>query len=330
MNSTTSVVLRGTGSALPVRVMRNDEFAATLETSDEWIRTRTGIRERRIAAPEETSISLAIDASQKALEAARLPAHELDLIICATVTPVLMTPSNANYLQAALGCRPIPSFDLTAACTGFLYSISVATQFIQNGAARNVLVVGSETLSRVIDFTDRNSCILFGDGAGAIVLSASTEPNVGVRRTHLYSDGKGAHLIHVPALVSKHTGPIQGVPTSPEFLRMNGREVFRFAVHRMAELMAKAIRDCRELGTEMKLLIPHQVNRRIIDAALEQTGFPADRVMVNLDRYGNTSAASVPIALDEAIREGRTHPGDTVVLVAFGGGLTWGSVILTL
>jgi 3-oxoacyl-[acyl-carrier-protein] synthase-3 len=310
--------------------MTNDEFTATIDTSDEWIRTRTGIRERRLAGPGETSASLGLEAARRALAAADLTPPDLDLVLCATVTPDLMTPSTANVIQAGLGCRPVGSFDLTAACTGFLYGLSVAEQFIRTGSCRHVLVVGTETLSRVTDFTDRNSCILFGDGAGAVVLSASDELRRGLRSVRIFSDGTRRDLIQVPSATTPRVPLEEGAGRHPEFLRMNGREVYRFAVNRMIELIDEALVDCQEWNREIDLLIPHQVNQRIIDAALDHSGFPAQKVMVNLDRYGNTSAASVPIALDEAIRTGRARPGDTVLLVAFGGGLTWGSAVITL
>ena len=333
MSQLFGVALRGTGSCLPARVVPNEEFTdiLNLETSDEWIRTRTGIRERRFAALGETSASLGTIASRRALESGAIEASEIDLIVCATATPDLMSPSTACLIQAALGCRHIPAFDISAACSGFLYGLSVASQFIRNGAAKNALVVGSEVLSRALDFTDRNSCILFGDGAGAVVLSASPNLNGGFRNIRLFSDGTRQELIQVPSKVTPNPAP--GAPLQPrlEFLRIVGREVYRFAVTRMIELIEQAEIDCREMGLNgIDVLIPHQVNGRIIDAALEATEFPREKVVVNLDKYGNTSAASVPIALDEALRTGRCKPGDTVLLVAFGGGLTWSSAMLTL
>jgi 3-oxoacyl-[acyl-carrier-protein] synthase-3 len=218
--------------------------------------------------------------------------------------------------------------DLSAACTGFLYALSVGEQFIRTRSVRNVLVIGTDVLSRTIDLTDRNSCILFGDAAGAAVLSAADNGH-GIRSIKVYADGGPGHLIHVPGKVSLQA-PAGEPPRDLEHIKLNGREVFKFAVQRMIELTQDAIQDCRALGVEIDLLIPHQVNQRIIDAALERNGFPRDRVMVNLDKYGNTSAASVPVALDEAIKTGRARPGDTILLVAFGGGLTWGSAIVTL
>ncbi len=331
MNPSIGVAIRGTGSSVPTRVMRNDDFCKLVETSDEWIRTRTGIRERRIAEKHETSATLGVAAAKAALNAAELSPADLDLILCATVTPAQMCPSNACVIQAELGCRPIPAMDLLAACTGFLYALSTGEQFIRTGAARHVLIVGTDVLTQVLDFQDRNTCILFGDGAGAVILSACSEPRRGLQRVQLFSDGSRHELIQVPSVVtSAAVHPERPGPRDPEFLRMNGREVFKFAVGRMVELIEDALYDCYRYERSIDLLIPHQVNQRIIDNALDQTGFPADRVMVNLDRYGNTSGASIPIALDEAIRTGRAKPGGTLLLVAFGGGLTWGSALLTL
>lgn len=330
MNRSIGVALRGTGTSVPSRVVLNDEFSETLDTSDEWIRTRTGIRERRIAGPGDSSASLGIDAARQALAAANLTPNDLDLIVCGTVTPDLMCPSTACLIQAGLGCRPIPAFDVAAACSGFVYALGVADNAIRCGTAKTALVVGSEVLTRTVDFTDRNTCILFGDGAGAAVLTATDDPNLGIRQVRLFADGARQELIQVPSTVTPNPPPGPGTLPQLRNIRMNGREVFKFAVYRMIELVEQAQADCAELGCRIDLLVPHQVNQRILDAAIEATGFPAQNVVVNLDRLGNTSAASVPIALDEAIRGGRAQPGDTVLLVAFGGGLTWSSALVTL
>ena len=330
MTRTIGVNITGTGSYVPTRVVSNAMFTETLDTTDEWIRTRTGISERRFAAPGETSSSLGIIAARDAVAAAGLVPADIDLIVCATITPDLMCPSTACMIQAGLGCRPIPAFDIAAACSGFLYALSVGENFIRSGSARHVLVVGAEILTRIADYSDRNTCILFGDGAGAVVLSASAGGS-GLHRIRLYSDGTRQDLIQVPSMVTPNPPP--GANSLPDlrYLRMHGREVFKFAVHKMTELVEMAQRDCLELGLpKIDWMVPHQVNRRIIDAALSATGFPPDRVVLNLDRYGNTSAASVPIALDEATRDGRCQPGDTLLMVAFGGGLTWSSAIVTV
>lgn len=320
-------VIRSTGCSVPSRVVPNEWFTRYVETSDEWILTRTGIRERRFVGPDETSATLGVAAARKALETSDLRPEDIDLIICATVTPENMCPQNATVIHAALGCRPIPAFDVSAACSGFIYAMSIADKFLKTGAARHALIVGADVLSRALDLTDRNSCILFGDGAGAAILSASTQNDRGIHNIKIFADGGPRELIHVPGLVTPQPPADQ---KQYEHIRLNGREVFKFAVRRMIELTQDAILECRLAGREIDLMVPHQVNQRIIDAALEATGFPAEKVVVNLERYGNTSAASVPIALDEAVKSGRAKPGDTLLLVAFGGGLTWGSAIVTL
>jgi 3-oxoacyl-[acyl-carrier-protein] synthase-3 len=321
--------LRGTGSCVPPRVVPNEEFTDTLDTSDEWIRSRTGIRERRFVGVADSAATLAVGAAREALAAAGVAARDVDLIICATVTPDLMCPSTACLIQSALGCPPVPAFDLSAACSGFLYALSVGDQYIRTGAAKCALIIGADVLSRTVDFTDRNTCILFGDAAGAAVLGPTTDRS-GLHRVRLYADGTRQELIQVPSTVTPDPPPGPGTLPHLRHLRMHGREVFKFAVYQMIELIEQAQKDCVELEREIDLIVPHQVNSRIIDAALEAVELPADRVMVNLDKYGNTSAASVPVALDEAIRTGRAKRGDTVLMVAFGGGLTWSSALLTL
>ena len=242
-----------------------------------------------------------------------------------------MCPTNAALIQAALGCRHVPAFDLTAACSGFLYALSVAEQYVRTGTIQNALVVGAEVLEQGHGSDRSKQCILFGDGAGAVILTRTEVMNTGIRAVRLYADGSRQELIQVPSRVTPTPPPGPAPLQRLDYLRLNGREVFKFAVYTMIDLIEQAETDAKELGLSgIDLLIPHQVNQRIIDAALEATGFPPAKVMVNLDKYGNTSAASVPIALDEAIRTGRCKPGDTVLLVAFGGGLTWSSAIITL
>jgi 3-oxoacyl-[acyl-carrier-protein] synthase-3 len=330
MEQRLGVGLCGSGSGLPSRIVNNADFAATIDSSDEWIRSRTGIRQRRFADAHETSSTLGTQAARLALEQAGLEPADLDLIICATVTPDFMCPSTACLIQAALGCRSIPAFDLNAACSGFLYALASGTSFIRSGMARNVLVVGADILSRAVDFSDRNTCVLFGDGAGAVILKQLENGQNGFHRLQLYSDGRHQELIQVPSMVTPNPPP--GATSLPQLraVRMNGREVFKFAVHRLIELIEQAQLDCVAIGQELSLVVPHQVNERIIDAALRALDFPAERVMMNLQKYGNTSAASVPIALDEAIRTGKALPGQTILLAAFGGGLTWSSALVTL
>src|SRR5262245_35608265 len=245
MSDTPGVALRGTGSAFPVRVVSNLEFEKVLDTTDEWIRTRTGISERRIAGPHETTASLSAEASRKALDAAGLTPRDLDLIICGTVTPEMMYPSTACFIQAGLGCRPIGAFDLLAACSGFLYGLAVGSQFIRAGTYRNVLVIGTETLSRVVDYTDRSSCILFGDGAGAAVLSATDDPNRGLHYFRLYAEGSGEELMSLSGGGSRHPATIQTLQQGLQFIRLKGREVYKFAVTRMQELIQEAMTACK-------------------------------------------------------------------------------------
>lgn len=325
--------LAGTGRCLPEKVVRNGDFPPSLGTSDEWIRTRTGIRERRVAGPEENTFTLGLRASRAALDAAGLGPEDLDLIVCATVTPHTMVPSNACRIQGALGCRPVAAFDVSGACTGFLHALSIGHQFISTGTSRNVLVVGSEVLSRTLDYTDRASCILFGDGAGAAVLSATDDEDKGVRWLRLYSDGARGELIHMASHVTHAPPPLTGSAYEPgfrDFTRLNGREVFKFAVRALVGLVQDALAACPPSDHDRLFLVPHQVNGRIIEAALQELPLRPDQVVLNLERYGNTSSASVPIALDEALRSGDVGPGDHVLLAAFGGGLTWGGALLSL
>jgi len=330
MTQPIGVALRGTGCSLPVRVVPNSDFEKTLDTSDEWIVSRTGIRERRFAGPGETTASLALDASKRAIEAAGLTPGDIDLIVCGSITPEMMFPSTACFVQAGLGCRSIPAFDLLAACSGFIYSLVVGSRFIVSGDCRNVLVIGAETLSRVSDMTDRTTCILFGDGAGAAVLSRCDRPNTGLKYFRLYADGSKTDLMSLPGGGSRHPASIQSVTDKLHCMRLNGREVYKFAVTRMQELIQEAMADCKLTVDDVAMVVPHQVNRRIIDSAVAHMKFPPEKVYVNLDRFGNTSAASIPIALDEAVRTGRLKAGDTIILVAFGGGLTWCSAVITL
>ena len=283
--------------------------------------------------PVRRSASLGLEAAHRALEAAHLHPADLDMIICATVTPDMMVPANACLIQRGLGCRPIPAFDVNAACTGFLYGLSVASQFIRTGSCRHILVVGAETLSRVVDFSDRTTCVLFGDGAGAVVVGKSDGRGRGEHWFRLYSDGSRGDYIRLNGVRLRNPA---SSPTEPrdsdefDFLRMNGREVFKFAVRTIIELIGELLAECNLSPADIDLIIPHQVNQRIIDAAFADLNFPSDKLMVNLSRYGNTSAASIPIALDEAMRTGRAAPGDRVLLIAFGGGLTWAGGVWTI
>ncbi len=322
----------GTGRCLPARAFRNDEFPASLQTSDEWISTRTGIRERRLAGPGESSFTLGLEASRQAIAAAGLHAEEIDLVVCATITPDTMVPCNASRLQGALGCRPIGAFDVSGACTGFIHTLMIADQFIAAGTCRNVLVVGTDVLSRTLDFNDRTTCILFGDGAGAAVMSACETGKRGLRWCRIYSDGERGDLIRMPSTVTNVPPALaDGGLGRPRLdsLTLNGREVFRFAVRALIGLVQEALDVAPPPAGSRLFLVPHQVNQRIIDAALPELPLDPSQVVLNLSRYGNTSAASIPMALDEAVRGGVIRQGDHLLFAAFGGGLSWGGAMLT-
>ncbi len=324
-------IIIGTGSALPEKRITNADLEKLVETDDEWIVQRTGMRERRMAGPGETTSTLATAAARRALDAAAISAQDIDLIITATLTPDMNTPSTACLVQHQLGIQKhIGAFDLNAACSGFVYTIATAAQFIQNGSFKNVLVIGAETLTRFVDYTDRNTCILFGDGAGAAVLSASDDPNRGLQAFTLGANGVGAHLIQIPGGGSLHPATAATLADKMHYLKMNGREVYKFAVHQMTDSLQQAMTACNLTADDVKLVVPHQVNQRIIDSATEKMGFPKEKVFINIDRYGNTSAASVAIALDEAIRQGKCGKGDWIIMVAFGAGLTWAAATVKL
>jgi 3-oxoacyl-[acyl-carrier-protein] synthase-3 len=331
LSSRFGAVIAGTGCALPERRLTNADLEKMVETSDEWIVQRTGMRERRIAAPNESVSVLATLAAQRAIQDAGLTPQDLDLIIVGTLCPDMLTPSTACIVQRNLGIkRHIGAFDLNAACSGFVYALSTASQFIQNGAYKNILVIGAETLSRVVDYTDRNTCVLFGDGAGAAVLTRSEDTSIGVQAFTLGANGVGAEFISIPAGASLHPATADTVAQRMHYLKMNGREVYKFAVHQMAESIRMAMEACNLTPNDVKLVVPHQVNQRVIDSATEKMGFPKEKVFVNIDRYGNTSSASVPIALDESRKCGRCGKGDWIIMVAFGAGLTWAAATVKL
>lgn len=324
-----SAIITGTGSYLPERRLTNEELSRLVETSDEWIVQRTGIRERRIAGKDDTTASLSSHAATRALKSAGLEPKDLDLIIVATITQEMLTPATACFVAQSLGLSNTPAFDLSAACSGFLYGLDVASMYLKNGRYRHVLVIGAETLSRITDYTDRGSCILFGDGAGAVVLSRGEERDRGVIYSSMHADGGGWDLLYcMPG--SRHPIDQTLVAGRQQYLKLKGRDVYKFAVQRFHELIEDAMRRCNLAADQIKLIVPHQVNQRIIDSALEKLGLPPEKAFVNIDRYGNTSAASIPIALDEAIRDGRLRRGDLVVLVAFGAGLTWANAVVRI
>ncbi len=318
----------GTGVSFPQRIVPNDELARLVETSNDWIVQRTGIRERRWVGPGETTLSLAAQASRDALAEARLTPRDLDLIVVATVTPEHILPSTACLLQAALGCQWIPAYDLAAACSGFVWAVISAAQYVVNGLGSTVLVVGSETLSTITDMQDRSTCILFGDAAGAAVIRACLDSRRGILAARLGADGYRGRLIYVPAGGAAEPASHRTVNERLHYMRMQGREVYKFAVTQMQEVIAETCIDAGISVDDLALVIPHQSNLRIIESACEKAGLPMEKVLVNIDRYGNTSAASVAVGLHEARAGGRIKSGDLVMLVAFGAGLTWGSVLL--
>ena len=310
----------GCGSYLPERILTNDELSATLDTSDEWIASRTGIRQRHIAADGEFTSDLALKASSKALESANIDASEVDLIIVATSTPDNTFPATATKVQAKLGIDTGAAFDIQAVCSGFIYGLAVADNFIKSGQARTVLLIGSETFSRILDWQDRSTCVLFGDGAGAVVMRGDEDAQRGVLSTHLHSDGRHGDLLYV-----------DGGPSSTRtvgHLRMSGREVFRHAVVYLSEVVDEALGANNLERSDLDWLVPHQANKRIIDSTGRKLGLSPDRIVTTIDRHANTSAASIPLALDEAVRDGRIQPGHLLLMEALGGGLTWGASLV--
>ncbi|HDQ73216.1 MAG TPA: ketoacyl-ACP synthase III [Chloroflexi bacterium] len=315
----------GWGKAVPQRVLTNDDLSDLVDTTDEWIRTRTGITERHVASDGETTFSLSLEAGRRALAVAGLKPDDLDLVIVATVTPDHAFPATACLIQDALGAREAAAFDISAGCTGFVYGLSVAADLISNGSYESALVIGAETLSRITDWSDRGTCVLFGDGAGAVVLQANGAQG-GILSSVLGSDGSGGDLLRLPAGGSKHPASQQTLDEGLHYLKMRGREVFRFAVRVMPAATRQVLEKAGLDLADLALVIPHQANQRIIDASIRSLGIAPALAFSNLDRYGNTSAASIPIALCEAAEEGRIKRDDVVVCVGFGAGLTWGAV----
>jgi len=311
-----------TGSCLPERVVRNDEFAQRLDTSDAWIRERTGIAERRIADASQTSSDLALEASRAALAAAQLKPSDIDLIIVATSTPDFVFPSTACLLQTKLGARNCPAFDVQAVCSGFVYALATADSFIRAGTVRRALIVGAEVFSRIMDWNDRATCVLFGDGAGAVVLAADSAP--GIHASALHADGSYAGVLSVPGNVSG--GRIVGSP----YLQMQGNQVFKIAVKVLDEVAREVLAAAHMTIDDVDWLIPHQANVRILDATARKLGLPPERLVVTVDHHGNTSAASVPLALDEYVRNGKVRAGQRVLMQGVGGGFTWGAVLATM
>lgn len=316
-----------TGSYVPERVLTNFDLEKIVDTSDEWIRERTGIKERRIASPEQATSDLAYEASIRALKKAGIAANEIDLIIVATVTPDMLVPATACLLQQKLDAKNAAAFDINGACTGFIYALSVGEKFIRTGASKRVLVVGAETLSRFTDWTDRSICVLLADGAGAVVLEG-TKKKEGIEVVDIFSDGSMWELIHMPAGGSRMPVDREVLEKRLNFIKMRGNETFKAAVKTLEEVVVQTLKKAKLESSKLSLLVPHQANIRIIQAMAKRLDLPIEKVMVNIEKYGNTSAASIPIALDEAVESGRIKRGDYVLLAGFGAGLTWGAALI--
>jgi 3-oxoacyl-[acyl-carrier-protein] synthase III len=319
--------ITGWGMSVPTRIVTNDDLARIVDTTDEWIRSRSGIRQRRIAGPRETTASLGAEAALKALSVANLPARQVGLIIVATTMPEYYFPSTACVVQDLIGAANASAFDLSAACSGFVYALSVATQMITGGAIDSALIIGSETMSRFLDWSDRSTCVLFGDGAGAVVLQASDRPG-GVLSFSMHADGSGGDLLMVPAGGSHLPTSAETIANNKHTMIMNGREVYRFATRVMSSSTREVVEKAGLTLQDIDLIIPHQANLRIIESSAKELELPMDRFVVNIDRYANTSAATIPIALCEALQDGRIAAGHHLVFVAFGAGLTWASAVV--
>ncbi|MFH1540619.1 MAG: beta-ketoacyl-ACP synthase III [Elusimicrobiota bacterium] len=319
----------GIGSCLPEKILTNSELEKIVETSNEWIATRTGIKERRIARDADATSDLAIDAAKKALKKAKISAQDLDAIIVATITPDMFFPSTACFVQKGIGVNKAIAFDISAACSGFVYGITIAKSFIDSNMYKTVMVIGAEKLSSIIDWTDRNVCVLLGDGAGAVILK-KTNSTSDILSTYLGANGNYNDLLMMPGGGSRNPATQKTIEERLHYMKMEGNKTFKIAVRTMADATKKAIELAKISCDDVKLLIPHQANIRIIEAVAKQLDIPIDKVFVNIQKYGNTSAASTPIALEEAISKGNVKKGDIVVLVAFGGGLTWGATAIKL
>ncbi|NQY51456.1 MAG: ketoacyl-ACP synthase III [Piscirickettsiaceae bacterium] len=312
--------ISGTGSYLPEKVLSNKELEGIVETSDQWITDRTGIKKRHIISDDQTTTDLAFLAAEEAIKAANINKEDINLIIVATTTPTLIFPSTASLVQRKLNINNCPAFDIQAVCTGFIYALTIADKFIKSGNVKNALVIGAESLSRIVDWTDRNTCVLFGDGAGAVILQASDKS--GILSTHIHCDGRYNDLLTVP------TGPGSIKSEISKFIKMKGHDVFKVAVKTLSSIVDETLAANNITKEDINWLIPHQANIRIITATAKKLGMSMDRVVVTVDKHGNTSAASIPLAIDTSIRDGRVKRGETLLLEAFGGGFTWGSILL--
>ena len=311
--------IAGTGGYLPAQVLTNQDLEARVDTTDEWIYSRTGIRQRHIVAENEVTSDLALHASRRALEAAGVSAQDLSLIIVATTTPDMIFPSTACLLQAKLGAKNCPAFDVQAVCSGFVYALATADHYMRSGQYQNILVVGAETMSRIVDWQDRGTCVLFGDGAGAVVLQRSGQP--GILTSHMHADGSQMEILSAPGSLCR--GKVMGSP----LIKMEGNAVFKFAVRALGEVAEEALAAAKLTKADIDWLVPHQANIRIIQSAAKKLNLPMERVVTTVERHANTSAASIPLALDEAVRDGRIKPGHKVLFEGVGGGFTWGAII---
>ncbi len=318
----------GTGSYLPEKIMTNEDWAKRVDTSDEWISSRTGIKERHFAAEDQATSDLVTEAAKKAIEDSGLTKDDIDMILVATVTPDTIYPSTANWVQKNLEIGPVPSFDFSAGCSGFIYGLAIADSFIKSGTAKTILLAGAETMTRAMNWEDRNTCVLFGDGAGAVVISATEEKDNGIMSTCWGADGNLGELLTQPAGGSRRPASHETVDQKLHTVHMKGNEVFKNAVVRMHESANKALSLAGLTGEDVDVFIPHQANIRIIDATIRRAGIPKDKTFVNIDKTANISAATIPIALDQARKAGRITEGSNVLLAAFGAGLTWGGAVL--
>jgi len=317
----------GTGSALPEKVLTNLDLEKMVETSDRWITERTGIKERHVAGPQDTTSTLSVKASRKALEMAGISGPDLDLIICSTISPDMPLPSTAALIQRDLGARACCAFDLAAACSGFLFGITVADQFIRNGRCKRVLVIGAELLSRYVDYKDRATCVLFGDGMAAAVLGPVTPPS-GILGSDLHTEGLYADHLYIPAGGTAFPPSHETIARGDHYIKMRGNELFKVAVRNMEEVSRRVLEKAQVCASQVDLFIPHQANQRITEAVRERLGVAPEKVYTNIDRVGNTSSASIPICLDECVRAGRLKRGDMILMAAFGAGVTWGAVLM--